>query len=127
MDAQLARQLKIKTGALNRTLKDHLTYNNEADQLRAKVETMKQEQAALPEEEQEPGKVSRAEAELAETIAVIPTLVVKVEGFLSDLEGVKAMIEEQKAEQMEEIRQTDEWQAADASLANARAFMDSQQ
>ena len=51
MDAQLARQLKIKTGALNRTLKDHVTYNNEADQLRAKVETMKQEQAALPEEE----------------------------------------------------------------------------
>ena len=51
MDAAQARQLKIKTGALNRTLKDHVTYTNEAEQLRGKVETMKQAEAAKPEEE----------------------------------------------------------------------------
>ena len=38
LDAAQARQLKIKTGALTRTLKDHTSYTNEMNTQQAKVE-----------------------------------------------------------------------------------------
>ena len=116
MDAAHARQLKIKGGALTRTIKDHASYIVEAETLGAKVEEIKQQQAVLPAEDQEPGKVSRAEAALAETVAVMPTIVVKIETYLGDLEGVMGTIEDAKADEMDVIRETPEWKNAVAAV-----------
>ena len=112
MDAQQARQLKIKCGALTRTMKDHASYNNEKSAQEAKVEAVRAAQAALPDEEKDPNAVNRAQAELAETAAVIPTIVVKIETYLGDLEGVMATIEDAQGDNMEAIKETDEWKAA---------------
>ena len=122
MDAAQARQLKIKTGALTRTLKDHKSYTNEKATIEGRLEELKQAQAALPAEEQDAGKVSRMEAELAETVAVIPTIVVKVESWLAELEGVMGTIEEACSASMEEIKETAEWKAAEAAVAEAQEF-----
>ena len=119
MDAAQARQLKIKTGALTRSLKDVTMYEKERDQQETKVANMRSEQSQLPAEEQDPGKVNRAEAELAETVAVIPTVVVKIENWLEELEGVMATIEEASAANMEEIKETDEWKASLAAIEAA--------
>ena len=45
-----------------------------------------------------------------------------METWLADLEGVMGTIEAEKEDQMEEIRETPEWQAAQAALTNAQAF-----
>ena len=83
---------------------------------------MKAEQAAMAAEEQDPGAVSRIEAQLAETVAVIPTLVVRIETYFGELEGVMATIEDAKADQMDEIRETEEWQKAAEAIEAGRAF-----
>ena len=60
-------------------MKDHTSYSNEINAQQAKVEEVKAAEALLPAEEQDPGKVNRAEAALAETAAVMPTLIVRIE------------------------------------------------
>ena len=80
-------------------------------------------QGELPAEEKDEGTIRRAEAQLAETAAVIPTIVLKVETYVGELEGVMATIEDGKeAADMEAIKETDEWKAAEAALENARNF-----
>ena len=122
MDAAQARQLKIKTGALTRSLKDVTLYEKERDQQETKVANIRSEQSQLPAEEQEIGLVNRAEAELAETVAVIPTVVVKIENWLVELEGVMATIEDAQAGNMGDIVETDEWKASLAAITAARQF-----
>ena len=117
MDQAQARQLKIKTGALVRTMKDHASYLKEEVSMRAKIEEIRAAEAQLPAEEQDPGKVNRAEASLAETVAVIPTCVVRIETYLGELEGIMATIEEAQSANMEAIQETDEWKAAVAAVA----------
>ena len=122
MDAAQARQLKIKTGALVRTMKDYTSYNAEKNAQQAKLDQVRAAQAALPAEEQDQGVINRAEAEMAETAAVIPTIAVKIEGFLSDLEGVMGTIEESCSATMEEIKETEEWKKSEAACAEAHTF-----
>ena len=124
MDAAQARQLKIKTGALVRTMKDHTSYKNESDGLNARIEEARAAQAALPEEERDPGVVNRLEAQLAETVAVLPTIVVKVETWLGELENIMGTIEEACSANMEEVRENDEWKKAEQAVADARAFQE---
>ena len=122
MDAAQARQLKIKTGALTRSLKDITSYNKEREQQETKVANIRSEESQLPAEEQDPGRVNRAEAELAETVAVIPTVVVKIENWMVELEGVMATIEDTSAANMDEIKESDEWKASLAAIEAARQF-----
>ena len=79
-------------------------------------------QTALPAEEQDPGVVTRAEAELAETIAVLPTVAVKIETYLNELEGIMGTIEDAHSANMTEIREIDEWKKAETAVEEARAF-----
>ena len=123
MDAAQTRQLKIKTGALVRTLKDHTSYKNEEQTLNTRIEETKAAQAQLPAEEQDPGAVNRLEAQLAETVAVIPTISVKIETWLGELENIMGTIEDACSEQMEVVRETDEWKKADTAVQEARTFL----
>ena len=122
MDAGQARQLKIKTGALTRTIKDVTSYNVEKAAQEAKIEEIKQEQAALPEDAKDSGLVNAAQAALAETVVVIPTIIAKVEQWMGDLEGVMGTIEEACADNMDAIRETPEWIAAQTAMDNAQQF-----
>ena len=68
--------------------------------------------------------MNRAGAELAETIAVLPTVAVKVETYLGDLEGVMGTIEDACSANMAEVREIDEWKNAEAAAEQARSFGD---
>ena len=46
----------------------------------------------------------------------------KIETYLGELEGVMATIEDAKADEMEAIKETDEWKAAETAAENARNF-----
>ena len=67
--------------------------------------------------------INSLEAQLAETVAVIPTIVVKIEQYLGDLQGYMATVEDGSAAQMDEIRETEGWQAAQAAADAAQAFI----
>ena len=123
MDAATTRQLKIKTGCVVRTKKDHTSYTNEQNTLQGRVEAAQKEQNDLPAEQQDAGAVTRLEAQLAETVAVIPTIVVRIEQYLNDLQSYMATIEADKADAMDAIRETEEWIAAQAAVDDAQAFI----
>ena len=123
MDAATTRQLKIKTGCVVRTKKDHVSYSNEQNTLQGRIEEAQKAQADLPAEQQDAGVVNRLEAQLAETVAVIPTIVVKIEQYLNDLQSFMATVEANNADQMDAIRETEEWQAAQTAADEAQAFV----
>ena len=66
-NAQALRQLKIKTGSVKRMLKDHMSYKKEQTKLEEKIEKMKAD-------ETEEGVIKRYEQELADTVALIPSI-----------------------------------------------------
>ena len=80
---------------------------------------MRKAQEELPADQQDQSQISRAEAELAETVAVLPTIVVKVNNWKEELEGVMGTIEAAHPSDMDAVRQSPEWQAAQAALDNA--------
>ena len=123
MDAATTRQLKIKTGCVVRTKKDHVSYTNEQNTLQGRIEEAQKEQADLPAEQQDAGAVTRLEAQLAETVAVIPTIVVRIEQYLNDLQSYMATVEADKADTMDAVRETEEWIAAQAAVDDAQAFV----
>ena len=91
--------------------------------MNTRIEETKAAQAQLPAEEQDPGAVNRLEAQLAETVAVIPTISVKIETWLGELENIMGTIEDACSEQMEVVRETDEWKKADTAVQEARTFL----
>lgn len=84
---QVVRQLKIKTGSVNRIVKDHMSYKKEKTQLEEKIEKMKADGT-------EEGVIKRYEQDLADTIAVIPSLKTKIEDAIAALEEVTGAAEE---------------------------------
>ena len=123
MDAATTRQLKIKTGCVVRTKKDHVSYTTEQNALQGRIEETQKAQADMPAEQQDAGAVNRLEAQLAETVAVIPTIVVRIEQYLNDLQSYMATIEADKADAMDAIREQEEWIAAQAAVDDAQAFV----
>ena len=85
MDAAQTRQIKIKTGCLVRTKKDHVSYQNEIIAIQGRIEATAKAQAEMPVEEQDSGKVNALQGQLAETVAVQPSIIVKLEQYLGDL------------------------------------------
>ena len=57
---------------------------------------------------------------------MIPTIVVKIDNWLVELEGVMATIEDASAAAMDEIKESDEWKAAVAACTAAKEFQESQ-
>ena len=123
MDAATTRQLKIKTGCLVRTQKDIASYTTEQNAIQGRIEEAQKAQADLPAEEQDVSGINSLEAQLAETVAVIPTIVVKIEQYLGDLQGYMATVEDGSAAQMDQIRETEGWQAAQAAADAAQEFI----
>ena len=66
------RQLNIKKGIVTRIVKDHVSYKAEQTQLEEKIEKMKSENV-------EDGQIKRYEQDLADTIAMLPSLKTKIE------------------------------------------------
>ena len=85
--AAAVKQLGIKTGVVNRIVKDHVSYKKEKTQLEEKIEKLKSENA-------EEGQIKRYEADLADTIAMLPSLKTKIEDAISGLEEVMGQAEE---------------------------------
>ena len=54
---------------------------------------------------------------------MIPTIVVRIEQYLNDLQSFMATVEANNAEQMDAIRETEEWQAAQTAADEAQAFV----
>lgn len=85
--AATIRQLKIKTGSVTRIVKDHVSYKKEQTQLEEKIEKLKSESA-------EEGQIKRYEQDLADTIAMMPSLKTKIEDAITALEEVMGQAEE---------------------------------
>ena len=107
------RQLKIKSGILKRCVKEYGTYMEEMASLEEKVLVLKAEEA-------EAGIISRAEDQVAETAAVLPSCATKIQNGIPELEGVM-----DECRDNEEITSTEDWQNAEAVLAQAKLFLES--
>jgi tubulin-specific chaperone A len=111
MSAEQLRSLKIKTGAVKRTTKEHLYYFKERDRELAKLQKMKGDGA-------DPYDVKQQENVLQESTVMIPESRKSLEGLLSDL---KAFLKESSSnlppdsKEMEDARKV--LSEADAALA----------
>ena len=104
---QIVRQLKIKTGSVNRIVKDHVSYKKEKTQLEEKIEKMKSDG------EVEEGVIKRYEQDLADTIAMLPSVLTKIEEAIAGLEEVIGTAEEQGIASDEFKEKTEEWGKAE--------------
>ena len=91
-----------------------------------RAKELREAQEALPEDQRDASQVNNLTAQLAETAAVVPTIIVRVENYLNDLEGVMATIEEAQASAQSEtpgaFKEAAEWVAAAAAVEQARQF-----
>jgi tubulin-specific chaperone A len=106
------RQIKIKTGVLKRCKKDYESYSAEAATLRGKVEELQQAN-------EDAQKISHAQDLYAETEQLIPNCKTRIEQAIDDLEGVMA-----EKEEVEGIKETAEWKAAEPLVEEAKAFLE---
>ena len=98
MDTKTAqKQLKIKTGALKRTLKDYQSYAKENILLQEKLDKLKAEEA-------EEGVIRRAEESVAETMQMLPITHSKINAAVED---VRNLLDEN--EPNDELKQTEDW------------------
>ena len=116
---QTLRQLKIKTGSVSRIVKDHISYKKEKTQLEEKIEKLKADGA-------EEGMIKRVEQDLADTIAMLPSLKTKIEEAIDALEEVTGTAEENglATEEFKEANQ--EWGKAGEALKEAKEYINSE-
>src|SRR5450830_80842 len=106
------KQLKIKTGSLNRNVKDYLSYVKEK---------VKQEEALekLKLDCDDEGKIRQGMDVIADTIQMLPNCQGRINGSVEDL---KAIMEDNAGS--EAIIASEEWAAAQACMAAALAFLE---
>ena len=116
---QTLRQLKIKTGSVSRIVKDHISYKKEKTQLEEKIDKLKADGA-------EEGMIKRVEQDLADTIAMLPSLKTKIEEAIDALEEVTGTAEENglATEEFKEANQ--EWGKAGEALKEAKEYINSE-
>lgn len=113
MDTKTAiKQLKIKTGALKRNMKDYQSYAKENILLLEKLEKLKADEA-------EEGLIRRAEEGVAETMQMLPNCQSRINVAAEDVRNV---LDENEAN--DELKQTEEWQLANSTLNEALAFLE---
>ena len=114
MDTKTAlRQLKIKTGVLKRSVKDYGSYAKE------KVELEEKYEAAKNDESVEEGKLKRMNEAVAETAQMLPLCKTKIE---TNIEALRSHMESN--DENEELKEAEDWAAADAALAEATAYLE---
>ena len=109
-NAQQLRQLKIKTGVLKRSVKDHISYSKEKTKQEEQLENTKAQEGA------EPSDIKLRENMLAETVQMLPMCITNIQKAIDDLSGVQALVEESVGEDEEALaalKEGAEWQAAD--------------
>lgn len=109
---QLQKQIKIRTGACNRTVKDYKYYVAESEKEHAKLEQMKAQ-------EEDEGKVRQYEEAYAQTVAMLPQCKVKIPQAKDELQALVEQVAED-----DEWRQSEDYQKAVAAVADAQQFYD---
>ena len=102
------KQIKIKTGVLNRNVKDYRAYQKESEKQTEKLEVLKQTS-------DDAGKIRQNEEALAETIAMLPNCKSRIDIALDDLE---ATISSVSGEDLE----SEEMKNAEKAIADANEF-----
>ena len=116
-DKAKVRQLKIKTGSLRRNMKDYTSYKKEEAQLQAKVEKMK-------DEGKDEYDIKKMQEQVQETTETLLQCKPRIENAIDDLENLIATYEEDQGEMLNILKETTEWQQAEATIAEAKAFVD---
>ena len=108
----MLRQLKIKTGIVNRGVKEHKSYKMEKTQMEEKIEK-------LTKEGVEEAVLKRYEQDMADTIAMLPSLKSKIEEGVDGLEGTIGEAEEAGVV-TDEFKEKEEWKNAAEAIKNAQ-------
>ena len=98
---------------LNRTQKDHASYFKESKQLEEKLEQLK------AEEGQDPYNITKMEEQWAETAQMLPNTKLRIESAIEDLKMLMSANEGN-----EELKAGEDWKAAEMTLAEATAFVE---
>lgn len=102
------KQVKIKTGVVTRGQKEYSSYQKEANQLQAKLDQFKAEDA-------DEGKIRQANDALAETLQMLPICKQKLVDGVAGLEAVMTPVEE--------LQEAEEVVAANAAISAAQEFL----
>mmetsp|Transcript_16400 Transcript_16400/g.25343 ORF Transcript_16400/g.25343 Transcript_16400/m.25343 type:complete len:123 (-) Transcript_16400:45-413(-) len=116
-DVKQVRQIKIKTGSLKRNMKDYTSYKNEEQSLQEKLSLMQTE----GKDEHDIRKMQEQVQETSETLA---TCKPRIENAIDDLESCIATFTEQGGESLAPLKETEEWQQAEAVITEAKAFVE---
>ena len=95
-------------------MKDYTSYQKESKQLEDKLEAFK-----ATEEGQDPTTIKKMEEQWAETAQMLPNTKMRIEAALEDLKMLMSANEEQ-----EELKASEDWKAAEQTLAEASAFVE---
>ena len=121
-NAQQLRQIKIKTGVLKRSVKDHQSYTKEKQDQEAKLEEIKSAADA------DASAISMKEKELAETMAVLPKCLTNIQKAIDDLTQIVGTVEESldgNEEALTQLKEGDDWKAADEQINAANEYLES--
>lgn len=96
-----------------RTQKDHQSYAKETKELEEKLEQLKAQEGT------DPYNIKKMEEQVAETAQMLPNAKTRLESALEDL---KNMMQDNQAN--EELVASEDWKAAESTLAEASAFIE---
>ncbi len=105
----ILKQLKIKTGTLNRNVKDYRSYANERDKQQERLEKLKAES-------DDSGKIRQNEEALAETIAMLPHSKSRIQTSSDELEALVGSAPS-------DISEAEEIMNANKALTDAKEFL----
>ncbi|CAI2384935.1 unnamed protein product [Moneuplotes crassus] len=112
MDKATARQIKIKTGVLKRSVKDYSYYQEEAKKEEEKLDKLKEDEA-------EEHDITQQTNVMQESLDMLPHCKAKIESALEDLKGVIA-----DHEDTDEFKDSEEGQTAVGLITEASAFLE---
>ena len=98
-------------------MKDYTSYKKEEAQLQAKVEKMK-------DEGKDEYDIKKMQEQVQETTETLLQCKPRIENAIDDLENLIATYEEDQGEMLNILKETTEWQQAEATIAEAKAFVD---
>ena len=94
-------------------MKDHQSYAKETKLLEEKLEVMRANEA------EDPYKVKKMEEQVAETAQMLPNAKTRIESAIEDL---KSMLSSNEGDA--ELIASEDWKAAEATLAEVTAFVE---
>ena len=117
-DKNQTRQLKIKAGVVRRCMKDFTSYKKEEGLLKEKYEK------ARDEGNSDAHDLNKMMEHVQETSDTLVTCKPRIENAIDELENVMATYEEKPGEMFDILKTTEEWQQAEAIIAEGKAFVE---